>query len=173
MDLGPHAARLARDAIEPDESPARTRAARSGALRDVLGFNIRQAHSAVYRHFVETFADLGLTQKQVAVLWLIGDNPGIAQIDLGRRLRMDRATTMNSVNRLSAPGFVRRGPPPGSRKRQSLFLTEAGEAILVRARQAIWEHEAWLKGRYTPDEIATLMALLGRIHDEGRQSETA
>ena len=29
-----------------------------GAIKDILGFHIRLAHGAVYRHFMETFADL-------------------------------------------------------------------------------------------------------------------
>ena len=61
-----------------------------GEIRNIVGFHIRLAHGATYRHFTETFADLDLTQKQVAVLWLIDDRPGIAQTDLARQLRMDR-----------------------------------------------------------------------------------
>ena len=52
-----------------------------------MGFHIRLAHGAVYRHFTETFSDLDLTQKQVSVLWLVDDHPGIAQIDVGQRLQ--------------------------------------------------------------------------------------
>ena len=33
-----------------------------GEIRDIVGFHIRLAHGAVYRHFVETFTDLDLTQ---------------------------------------------------------------------------------------------------------------
>ena len=58
-----------------------------GELNDIVGFHIRLAHGAVYRHFTETFIDLDLTQKQVSVLWLVDDYPGIAQIELGQRLR--------------------------------------------------------------------------------------
>jgi hypothetical protein len=70
-----------------------------GAIRNIVGFHIRLAYGAVYRHFSETFADLDLTQKQVSVLWLVDDHPDIAQTDLSNRMRMDRATTMAIVNR--------------------------------------------------------------------------
>ena len=59
-----------------------------GEIGDILGFHIRLAHGAVYRHFTESFTELGLTQKQVSALWLVDDHPGIAQTDLARRLRM-------------------------------------------------------------------------------------
>src|SRR5687768_17700293 len=80
-----------------------------GGIDEIVGFHIRLAHGAVYRHFTETFSDLDLTQKQVSVLWLIDDHPDIAQADIGRRLQMDRATVMAMVNRLQNRGFIERG----------------------------------------------------------------
>ena len=136
-----------------------------GEIRNILGFHIRLAHVAVYRHFMETFSDLDLTQKQVSVLWLVDDNPGVAQTDLAQRLHMDRATTMGIINRLEGRGYLRRGPSPQDRRRKTLYLTEKGEGVLERARACIWEHENWLKSRFTKKEIQTLMSLLDRIHD--------
>lgn len=135
-----------------------------GAIGDILGFHIRLAHGAVYRHFMETFEHLGLTQKQVSVLWLLDDHPGIAQTDLAQRLQMDRATVMAIVNRLQARDFLVRGKSTGDQRRQTLTLRPAGHAALVEARKAILEHEAWLKGRFNKREIRQLIGLLTRIH---------
>ncbi len=136
-----------------------------GEIRSIVGFHIRLAHGAVYRHFTETFNDLELTQKQVSVLWLIGDNPGIAQTDLARRMRMDRATTMAIINRLQARGFVVRGASLTDRRKQTLNLSDAGHAQLARAKEAIRAHERWLKSRFTDREVQTLIEMLTRIHD--------
>lgn len=135
-----------------------------GAIGDILGFHIRLAHGAVYRHFMETFAHLELTQKQVSVLWLLDDHPGMAQTDLSQRLQMDRATTMAIVNRLQARDFLERGKSAGDRRRQTLTLRPAGKAALGEARKAILEHEAWLKSRFNKREIRQLIGLLTRIH---------
>jgi DNA-binding MarR family transcriptional regulator len=136
-----------------------------GEIKDILGFHIRLAHVAVYRHFISTFTELDLTQKQVSVLWLVSDNPGLAQTDLAQRLFMDRATTMGIINRLQARHYLRRGPSPQDRRRKTLYLTSEGDAVLVQAKQAIHAHERWLKSRFTKTEIKTLMALLDRIHE--------
>ena len=136
-----------------------------GAIGDILGFHIRLAHGAVYRHFTETFDHLGLTQKQVSVLWLLADHPGIAQTDLSQRLQMDRATVMAIVNRLQARDFLERGKSDGDQRRQTLTLRPAGEAALVEARKAILQHETWLKGRFNKREIKQLIGLLARIHE--------
>jgi DNA-binding MarR family transcriptional regulator len=136
-----------------------------GGLNDILGLRIRLAHGAVYRHFAETFADLDLTQKQVSALWLVADNPGISQIDLGGRLRMDRATTMTIVNRLEARAYMRRERSLSDGRKQALYLTEAGLAALAEAKHCITEHEGWLKSRFTAAEIEKLVELLARIHE--------
>ena len=136
-----------------------------GGIDEIVGFHIRLAHGAVYRHFAETFVDLGLTQKQVSALWLVNDNPGISQIALGGRLRMDRATTMTIVNRLQERDFLRRERSTSDARKQALFLTAEGGEALVEAKGSIAAHEAWLKGRFTPDEVKKLVEMLARIHD--------
>ena len=138
---------------------------RLGGLEAIVGFHLRLAHGAIYRHFTETFADLGLTQKQVSVLWLVGARPGIAQTDLAADLQMDRATTMTIVNRLQARGFLRRERAAADARRQSLLLTPAGTAALADARACIAAHEAWLKARFSSDEVKKLVELLRRIHE--------
>ena len=134
-------------------------------LNGIVGFHIRLAHGAVYRHFTETFVDLDLTQKQVSALWLVSDRPGISQIDLGGRLRMDRATTMTIVNRMQDRGYMRREQSDSDRRKQALFLTDAGADALAKAKACIAEHEAWLKARFTPGEIEKLVEMLARIHE--------
>ena len=135
-----------------------------GGIDEIVGFHIRLAHGAVYRHFTEAFSDLDLTQKQVSVLWLIDDRPEIAQADIGRRLQIDRATIMAIVNRLQKRGYVERRGSSEDRRRQSLRLTTAGHDALVLARACILEHERWLKSRFTPAETAQLVKFLRRIH---------
>lgn len=135
-----------------------------GEIGDILGFHIRLAHGAVYRHFTESFTDLGLTQKQVSALWLVDDHPGIAQTDLARRLRMDRATTMAIVNRLEARDYLARRPAPDDGRKQALFISATGTAVLTQAKSAIRAHENWLKSRFTPQEVEVLIGFLTRIH---------
>jgi DNA-binding MarR family transcriptional regulator len=136
-----------------------------GEIRNIVGFHIRLAYGAVYRHFTETFTDVDLTQKQVSVLWLIDDHPDIAQTDLAKRMRMDRATTMAIVNRLQSRKFLVRGQSQIDGRRQTLNLTRTGRKALVKAKAAIQQHEDWLKSRFTPPEVAKLIELLTRIHE--------
>ena len=137
----------------------------TGEIRNLVGFHIRLAQGATYRHFTETFADLDLTQKQVSVLWLIDDRPGIAQTDLAQRMRMDRATTMGIVNRLQARANLLRGKSPSDGRKQTLNLTDSGREALAVAKKATAAHERWLKSRFSDKEVETLIELLTRIHE--------
>ena len=136
-----------------------------GGLNGIVGFHIRLAHGAVYRHFTETFAELDLTQKQVSALWLVADHPGISQIELGGRLQMDRATTMTIVNRLQERAYVRRERSESDGRKQALYVTDAGLGALAEAKRCIGEHEGWLKARFSPAEIEKLVEMLARIHE--------
>lgn len=136
-----------------------------GEIQNIVGFHIRLAHGTVYRHFTETFVDLGLTQKQVAVLWLVDDHPGIAQTGLANRMRMDRATTMAIVNRLEERGFLERGKSMSDGRKQTLNLTDEGRKALAVSKDAITQHEEWLKSRYTAAEVKKLIELLARLHE--------
>src|SRR4029077_2814965 len=131
-----------------------------GEIRNIVGFHIRLAHGAVYRHFTETFAELDLTQKQVSALWLVDDHPDIAQTGLAQRMRMDRATTMAIVNRLEAKGYLVRRKSRSDGRKQALNLTDRGRKALSMAKRAIHQHEQWLKSRFTEKEVTKLIELL-------------
>jgi len=136
-----------------------------GEIRNIVGFHIRLAYGAVYRHFTETFAKLDMTQKQVSVLWLTDDHPNIAQTDLCKRMRMDRATTMTIVHRLESKGYLTRGQSKSDGRKQTINLTDAGRRALATAKKAIQVNERWIKSRFSKNEIAKLIEMLTRIHE--------
>jgi DNA-binding MarR family transcriptional regulator len=136
-----------------------------GEIKNIVGFHIRLAHGAVYRHFTETFSDLELTQKQVSVLWLVDDHPDIAQTGLAKRMRMDRATTMAIINRLQKRGYLVRGKSKTDGRKQTLNLTDHGREALASAKVAIQEHENWLQSRFKKKEVELLIEMLTKIHE--------
>jgi DNA-binding MarR family transcriptional regulator len=136
-----------------------------GEIKNIVGFHIRLAHGAVYRHFTETFSDLDLTQKQVSVLWLVDDHPDIAQTGLAKRMRMDRATTMAIINRLQKRGYLVRGKSKTDGRKQTLNLTDHGREALASAKVAIQEHENWLQSRFKKKEVELLIEMLTKIHE--------
>lgn len=136
-----------------------------GPLAGILGLRVRLAHGAIQRHFAENFAQVDLTQKQISLLWLVGEQPGVAQADLARRLQMDRATTMALVHQLERRALIARARSRADARRIGLTLTDAGDTALGHAREAVAQHEAWLRGRFTDREVRQLSEMLTRIFD--------
>jgi DNA-binding MarR family transcriptional regulator len=135
-----------------------------GRLKGVLGFHLRMAHVAIYRDFAATIAELGLTQKQLAVMELIHRNPGVSQIDLAQTLGTDRATMMALVDRLDSRGIVARHPSRVDRRRQELRLTTSGATLLDEAFARVDRHEQRFLARFSESELEALLGALKRIY---------
>ena len=132
-------------------------------LDEVVGLHLRMAQATVSREFLELLAPLELTQKQTAVLWLVGANPGVSQIDLATTLNMDRATMMAIVDRLDARGLVVRKRSAEDGRRRELTLTEAGGELLAQAKAAVATHETRIAARLGGGDTAALIAALKRL----------
>lgn len=133
-------------------------------LDQVLGFHVRQAQGTMHRRIIETLSTAQLTQKQAGALWLVGANPGTSQIGVGGALRMDRATTMAIIDKLEGRGLVVRQRSTVDRRRHELYLTPAGQKLLVKVKKLVKDHERKFAERFTEDELATLIDLLRRVY---------
>jgi DNA-binding MarR family transcriptional regulator len=132
-------------------------------LDSLLGYLLRRAQGAMHRDFMAAVADLGLTQKQAATLWLIQANAGVSQAELAVSLGMDRATMMAVTDRLEDRGFVIRKRSSTDRRRQDLFLTPAGQATLRKCKTKIGAHEQKFRELFTASELESLLGALKRF----------
>jgi DNA-binding MarR family transcriptional regulator len=135
-----------------------------GRLDALIGFHLRMASAAVARDFAAAMDELGLTQKQCAVLELIAANPQSSQIDLAAALGTDRATIMALVDRLDTRGLITRAASSRDRRRQELGLNAKGAALLQGARRRIAAHEAGFRRRLGAAKTEKLMALLKDVY---------
>jgi DNA-binding MarR family transcriptional regulator len=85
-------------------------------------------------------AAFGVTGGQAALLNMIRKSPGIGVRELAARERIAPASMSVSVARLEKAGYVERTADPLDRRRQALWVTDAGERILraVRTRRTVW-----------------------------------
>ena len=136
-------------------------------LDGLLGYRMRRAQGAMHRDYMATVADLELTQKQTATLWLINANPGVSQVSVAAALGMDRATMMAITDRLEEQGLVIRKRSSVDRRRQELYLTPAGISRLRKVKARIGEHEARFKSLFKPAELTALLAALQKFQELG------
>jgi DNA-binding MarR family transcriptional regulator len=83
---------------------------------------------------------LGVTSRQVTLLWLVRHHPGMSLRELAEEERISAPALSGHVDRLEKAGLLDRVRDAGDRRRVGLTLTEDGERLLrsVRARRTTW-----------------------------------
>lgn len=132
-------------------------------LQDLVGYHLQQAEIASYRKFIKIFTEHKLTPRQCAVLILIGENPGISQIDIGTVLGMDRATTMSVVDLLQDRHLLLRRRSTTDRRKHALYLTKKCAAQLESLKKKAVKHDKHITSGLTEKEIEQLKKMLIKI----------
>jgi len=109
---------------------------------------------------------LGVTSRQVTLLWLIRNHPGLSLRELAAEERISAPALSGHVDRLEKAGLIGRVRDGVDRRRVGLTLTDEGVRLLkrVRARRTSWLADR-LKGLDPSDleAIETAIQPLGRL----------
>ena len=109
---------------------------------------------------------LGVTSRQVTLLWLVRGHPGMSLRELAAEEGISAPALSGHVDRLEKAGLLERIRDESDRRRVALTLTAEGERLLkrVRARRTTWLTER-LRG-LEDSEVAAIEAAiepLGRL----------
>jgi DNA-binding MarR family transcriptional regulator len=149
--------------IEIDEDPLSTAKDRLAELYGRPGFMIRRAHQITISVFQAHAGELGLTNTQFGVLYILKRYPAIDQVTLAKLLRLDRSTTGTVVQTLESRGFVARDVGADDRRRRVLALTREGEAMLQAVQQKSAGTSATLLAAFSAEERRVFLDLLSRL----------
>ena len=109
---------------------------------------------------------LGITSRQVTLLWLIRGNPGMSLRELAAEERISAPALSGHVDRLETAGLLERVRNEADRRRVGLILTDEGARLLkrVRARRTTWLADR-LRGLDEDEVVAIEAAIepLGRL----------
>jgi DNA-binding MarR family transcriptional regulator len=127
---------------------------------------LRPALLRLSRELRQETEQLGITSRQVTLLWLIRNNPGMSLRELAAEERISAPALSGYVDRLEKAGLLARVRDENDRRRVGLALTDEGERLLrrVRARRTTWLADR-LRG-LDDDELAAVEAAiepLGRL----------
>ncbi len=98
-------------------------------LDDQIGYLLRrvtQRHLAIFSDRIPE-----ITTTQFAVLARLAEMGPLSQNHLGRETAMDAATIKGVVDRLVRQGLVETRPDPADRRRLTIALSRAGEALFA------------------------------------------
>ncbi|MBA2332306.1 MAG: MarR family transcriptional regulator [Actinobacteria bacterium] len=114
------------------------------------------------RHETE---DLGVTSRQVTLLWLIRNHPGMSLRELAAEERISAPALSGHVDRLEKAGLIERMRDGTDRRRVGLSLTDEGARLLKRVRA---RRTSWLADRLKGLEPAELEAIEAALQPLGK-----
>jgi DNA-binding MarR family transcriptional regulator len=135
-----------------------------GCLPRLLGYSLRRAHLASWRQYVAVIGEQTLRPGLFSLMVLVGSNPGIAQIELGTHLGIDKASIVALLDRLEKAGLLERCRSVRDRRRQGIFLTNKGVAELETLIVQVRALERQLASRFTRPEMEQFLGFLQRLY---------
>ncbi|GGK52230.1 MarR family winged helix-turn-helix transcriptional regulator [Salinarimonas ramus] len=132
-------------------------------LERQVGHLVRRAHQRNAEIFNAVMGRFSVTPTQFAALVTLLDRGPTPQNQLGRLTGMDPATIFGVVGRLTKRGYVRQSAVSEDARLVAISLTREGEAAAREMRATAEEVSTRTLAPLTPEEAATLLALLARI----------
>lgn len=132
----------------------------------VVANELRPVLLRLSRELRKEAEQLGVTSRQVTLLWLIRVNPGLSLRELAAEEGISAPALSGHVDRLEKAGLIARVRDVSDRRRVGLTLSDEGQRLLrrVRARRTTWLAER-LRG-LGEDKLAAIDAAiepLGRL----------
>ncbi|MCL4746810.1 MAG: MarR family winged helix-turn-helix transcriptional regulator [Burkholderiaceae bacterium] len=134
-----------------------------GPLPGMLGYQIRQAQTAVFRDFATSVSGLEISPGEFSLLTLIDVNPGASQTQLTAVYKVDKSTLSLRISGLVKRGLVRRSRSKTDRRYYALWLAAPGRRLLGKVRQQVDRQERAMAAALGPDEREAMLGMLERI----------
>ena len=122
------------------------------------------AHAEASRRI---FNDLGLTEAQPKILYILNAYEGSVQKDFAKLCGIKPSTLTVQLTRMEQEGLVRKEAcqVSGGKKAYRLYLTEQGKALASSLEERIDKLEEQSFAGFSAEERQTLMQLLEKVED--------
>jgi MarR family transcriptional regulator, transcriptional regulator for hemolysin len=128
-----------------------------------IGLALAQTAKLVGRAFDETLVRAGGSLPVWLVLRALAGGQHHTQRDLAAMLGIQGPTLTHHLNAMETEGLVTRVRLPDNRRVHRVSLTDAGEALFIRLRQAALRYDARLRRGIAADELSLMQDLLARL----------
>jgi MarR family transcriptional regulator for hemolysin len=131
--------------------------------RPPIGLQLARAAKSVSRAFDDALAEAGGSLPVWLVLISLKSRSLGNQRELADAVGIREATLTHHLNAMDAQGLVTRRRDPANRRVHLVELTEAGEALFLRLRDAAFAFDQRLRRGLTDRDAADLEGLLLRL----------
>ncbi|HUT49388.1 MAG TPA: MarR family winged helix-turn-helix transcriptional regulator [Alphaproteobacteria bacterium] len=134
-----------------------------GPLPDYVGYNLRRAQVASFKHLDRIAGALELSPGQFSLLVFLKANPGVSQKSVSHAFGVDTSTLSPVLAMLSARGLVHRKRASHDRRNYAISLTADGRRHLADMRAHIEAQEALMGDALDPGEREMLLRMLRKV----------
>ncbi len=136
-----------------------------GPLDEALAYRIYHVARQLRFNLLQTFRSIEreITPEQWFVLYRLWERDGQAQVELSSRIFEDRPNITRIVNALQKAEMVERRSDSEDGRRQLVYLTENGRAVLAQVAPLIRESRESLFAGIEDEELATVRRVLSKI----------
>ncbi|SDY60994.1 MarR family winged helix-turn-helix transcriptional regulator [Citreimonas salinaria] len=134
-----------------------------GHLSQDISFVTRALRAVILSHNAPFFEAHHVAGGEVAVLSLIGLNPGLTQKKLAKTVILKKSALTKLVNELEKSGLIERRKEGADMRLTALYLTPAGTERLARMRPDMDALQRRLLASLSPGERVMLFELLWRL----------
>ena len=128
-----------------------------------IGLQLTRTAKMVNRAFDEALAEADGSLPVWLVLVSLKAQRHGKQRELAEAVGIEGPTLTHHLNRMEAAGLLTRRRHPQNRRVHQVELTDDGEAMFHRLRQAVVAFDRRLRAGLADEEIAALSGLLGRL----------
>lgn len=133
-------------------------------LYDRPGFLLRRAHQISISIFEQECQGIKLTPVQYGILTVLHTLPGIDQSRLGRKLGLDKVTTLRVLRDLESRRLISRSAHLSDKRSYSLTLSSDGQILFKESQKHINAAYKKLASGLTETELITLVNLLRKFN---------
>lgn len=135
-----------------------------GLLSNGVGTRVRLLRNELTNRIIDAYAPFMLRSGALSTMVLIKANPGCSQAELAREVAMDDSAMVAIIDELEERGLAVRSRSQSDRRRNSLALTADGETLMGEMIGCAMKVEKPIRDAMSPEELTTLLALLGRAY---------
>lgn len=153
------------DPVADDAGASRLRAPRD--ITDLLNFRLAAlvgASGAAVIRLCE--GQYGVSRREWALLGLLAVRGAQAPSEIADQCHLDRTRVSRAITRLTAKGLIRRQTLDGDRRRASVALTPAGQALYRQLFDEVAAINRRLVETLSNEELATLDTLLTALTEQ-------
>ncbi|PZQ65239.1 MAG: MarR family transcriptional regulator [Phenylobacterium zucineum] len=139
-------------------------------LDSYLPYRLSVASNAVSGLIARAYEDrFGLTVPQWRVICVLAEDGGLTQVQVVARTVMDKVTVSRAAQGLSKRRLVTRAENKADGRSHVLDLTPEGRRLYAEIAPLAMAYEAALIAGLSPDDVALLKRLLGRLQTAAGQ----